>query len=66
MYKFFGIKILVSGYGGDFYAYSKVLDKSLTHALLSSYPNISKEENIINKNKFPCKKIRYYFKRCSN
>tara|TARA_B100000900_G_scaffold225023_1_gene190993 strand:+ start:87 stop:1394 length:1308 start_codon:yes stop_codon:yes gene_type:complete len=49
MYKFFGIKILVSGYGGDFYAYSKVLDKSLTHALLSSYPNISKEENIINK-----------------
>ena len=47
IYKFYGIKILISGYGGDFYVYSKVIDKSLTHSLLMSYKEPSRHERTI-------------------
>lgn len=49
LYKIFGIKIIITGFGGDFYMYSKILDKSLTHALLLSYPKMAQNETSISK-----------------
>lgn len=49
IYHFFRIKVIISGFGGDFYMYSKVIDKSLTHGLLSSYPLQAKNELQISK-----------------
>lgn len=37
-------KIVVLGYGSDFYQYSKVLNKSWTHTLLTHYPFFGKYE----------------------
>ena len=39
-----GRKTIVIPYGADFYAYSRVMDPSLRHALLLSYPEASKKE----------------------
>lgn len=44
-----GIKIVVLPYGGDFYRYSKVLDKCFTAALLESYHSKSRQEMEINR-----------------
>src|SRR5688572_16273581 len=36
--KIAGVKIIAMPYGGDFYQYSAVIDTSLRHGLLASYP----------------------------
>lgn len=53
-YKIVGIKVIVTGFGGDFYMYSKLLDQSLKHVLLMSYPNMAKKEILISK------KVQYW------
>ena len=55
-YKIAKIKIVISGFGGDSFLYSRVDNYSLRHALLMSYPNMSKKENEISK------KIMYWTK----
>lgn len=47
-YKFFKISTMITSFGGDIYMYSKVLDKSLNHGLLMSYPYYSIIEKKIN------------------
>jgi len=49
LYKFFKIKTVVNVYGGDAFMYSKILDNSLKHALMISYPEMSIKENKIQK-----------------
>lgn len=49
LYKFFKIKTVVNVFGGDAFMYSRILDNSLKHALLISYPDMSKNENKIQK-----------------
>jgi glycosyltransferase involved in cell wall biosynthesis len=49
LYKLAKIKVVVTGYGGDFYMYSKLLDQSLKHVLLMSYPKMAKEDKKISK-----------------
>lgn len=44
-----GSKIVVLGFGGDFYRYSKVMDISLRHALQLSYPHLAQQEHKIEK-----------------
>ena len=56
IFKIFGIKTVLSGYGADYYMYSKLLDSSLRHVLLMSYPDFSKKEIIIQK------KVQYWTK----
>lgn len=43
------IKIVVLPYGSDFYRYSRILDKSLTAGLLTSYPEYARMEKIIDR-----------------
>ena len=57
LYKIAGIKIVVTGFGGDFYMYSKLLDQSLKQVLLMSYPDMAKKEILISK------KVKYWTKR---
>ena len=47
LYRTAGIKAVVSAFGGDYYMYSKVLDLSLRHGLLMSYPEMAKKEPAI-------------------
>jgi glycosyltransferase involved in cell wall biosynthesis len=49
LYKLADIKVVVSGFGGDLYMYSKLLDQSLKHVLLMSYPKKAKEELLVRK-----------------
>ena len=44
-----GKKTVVLPYGGDFYRYSRIVDTSLRHAILKSYPDAAKKENYISK-----------------
>lgn len=43
-YRIAGIKIVVIGFGGDFYQYSTIHDASVRHALLHRYPYFGKHE----------------------
>lgn len=45
----FGKKIIITGFGGDFYRYSFVNDLSWRHGLLNSYPEMANKEKKINK-----------------
>lgn len=56
LYKLSGIKVVVAAYGGDFYQYSKIIDPSVKHVLLMSYPEMAKQESLIEK------KVRYWTK----
>jgi hypothetical protein len=40
-------KTIIIGYGADFYVYSSVMDPSLRHALLQSYPSAARQERRI-------------------
>lgn len=42
-----GIKIVMLPYGGDAYVYSRVMDPSLQHGLLASYPQLAVKERRI-------------------
>lgn len=42
-----GVKIVAMPFGGDFYRYSKVIDTSMRHALLASYPQLALREKAI-------------------
>ncbi len=53
---FCGCKVIIIGYGGDFYCYSKINNISWRHALLLSYPDLAKEE------KKKQKRINYWVK----
>jgi len=57
VYKLFDIKIVISAFGGDVYQYSKLIDYSLKHGLIMSYPDMAKEENIISN------KVKYFTKK---
>ncbi|HEX8639930.1 MAG TPA: glycosyltransferase [Allosphingosinicella sp.] len=39
-----GVKVVAMPFGGDFYKYSQVIDTSMRHALLSSYPQLALQE----------------------
>lgn len=49
LYKKLNIKIIVLGYGGDFYMYSKVLNPFWRHGLVINYPETAKREKEIEK-----------------
>lgn len=51
-----GKKIIVLGYGGDFYQYSKVLNPFWKHGLIVNYPNFAKNEHKIQK------RVNYWIK----
>ncbi len=42
-----GCKSVITGYGADYMQYSKIIDRSLQHALLTSYPQAARVENKI-------------------
>lgn len=56
LYKLADIKVVVSAYGRDFYMYSRLLDQSLKHVLLMSYPEMALQESQI------VKKVNYWSK----
>jgi glycosyltransferase involved in cell wall biosynthesis len=45
--KLAGIKTIVIPYGADAYIYSRVIDPSLRHGLLASYPHLARDEKKI-------------------
>ena len=51
-----GCKIVIIGYGGDHYQYSQVTDRCLLHGLLTSYPQLAREEEKI------LRRVRYWTK----
>jgi len=46
-FKFAGVKIVVVPYGADAYIYSKVMDTSIRHVLITSYPNAARQSEAI-------------------
>jgi glycosyltransferase involved in cell wall biosynthesis len=52
-----GAKVVVIGFGGDIYLYSKLADPSLRYGLLASYPHLALEEELTDA------RIRYWTKR---
>jgi glycosyltransferase involved in cell wall biosynthesis len=42
-----GCRVVITPYGADFYRYSLIMDPSLRHALLLSYPDAAREEQKI-------------------
>lgn len=56
VYKFYGIRTIISAFGGDVYQYSKIVDFSLKHGLILSYPQMAKQEEKINK------KVKFFTK----
>ena len=49
LFKLFSIKTVLSGFGSDYYMYSKIDNASLKHVLLMSYPKNAINENSIGK-----------------
>lgn len=49
LYKIYNIKVVSLPYGGDFYAYSRILDKSAAFVLNINYPQMAKKEKEIYK-----------------
>lgn len=49
LFRWAGVKTIVIPYGADAYMYSQVIDTSLKHALLLSYPEAAKHESKISK-----------------
>lgn len=45
-----GCKTLIFAYGEDYFQYSKILDPSYRHAILSNYPEMARKEHIVNSN----------------
>lgn len=41
-----GAKVVILGFGGDIYLYSKVQDTSLRYGLLASYPGLARQESL--------------------
>jgi hypothetical protein len=47
LFRLAGVKVIVLPFGGDFYRYSKLIDTSLRYGLLASYPQLQRQEAII-------------------